>query len=174
MDQPYWKDPETGESYDEKIRAHVYMMLKYAGNMQHMIRSDYHTDDSVKDEFWYRASEKVPFYYLMKVSPEAVQNLMLDKYLENPINPLMFVEYNQTTAELDRTINCNLAYHKLRDDYFQEGSTARGNLLCVGNSNIGKSTLLNQMFNLQFEINTPRSKGLFHQSVDVIFADGDR
>ena len=83
-----------------------------------MIRSDYHTDDSVKDEFWYRASEKVPFYYLIKVSPKAVQNLMLDKYLENPINPLMFVEYNQTTAELERTINCNLAYHKLRDDYF--------------------------------------------------------
>ena len=55
---------------------------------------------------------------MIKVSPEAVQNLMLDKYLENPINPLMFVEYNQTTAELERTINCNLAYHKLRDDYF--------------------------------------------------------
>ena len=90
----------------------------------------------------------MPFYYLLKVSPEKVQKLMLDKYLENPVNPLMFVEYDQTVDYPVRRNNCDLAYHKLRDDYFSKGSIAKGNLLCIGNSNIGKSTLLNQMLNL--------------------------
>ena len=94
LERPYWESDEDSSSYDEKIRRHVYMMLKYAGNMQHMIRSDFYTDAKYKEEFWYRASEKVPFYYLLKVSPPEVQKLMLDKYLENPVNPLMFVEYN--------------------------------------------------------------------------------
>lgn len=49
----------------------------------------------------------------------------------------------------------------------------KGNLICIGNSNIGKSSLLNLMFNLQFELNCTGSKGLFHQSVDVTFAAGD-
>ena len=149
------------------------MMLKYAGNMQLTIGSDYHTSTKYQNDFWYRASEKVPFYYLLKVSPAKVQEMMLEKYLENPINPLMFVEYNQEKVSFDRTIHCNRAYHKLRDNYFDKGVAAKGNLLCIGNSNIGKSTLLNKMFNLQFELNCAGSKGLFHQSVDVTFAAGD-
>ena len=90
---PYWEEPR-GDNYDEKVRSHVYMMLKYAGNMQHMIRSEYHTDAQFREEFWYRASEKLPFYYLLKVSPPEVRKMMLEKYLENPLNPLMFIEYD--------------------------------------------------------------------------------
>ena len=108
------------------------------------------------------------------MSPPQVQKMMLDKYLENPMNPMMFIEYDQSVETPERTINCEQAYHKLREDYFEgDGSQVKGNLLCIGNPNIGKSTLLNQMFNLQFELNCPGSKGLFHQSVDVTFATGD-
>ena len=104
----------------------------------------------------------MPLYYLLKVSPAKVQQMMLEKYLENPINPLLFVEYNQEKVSFERTIHCDKAYHKLRDNYLETGIAAKGNLLCIGNSNIGKSSLLNEMFNLQFEVNCTRSKGLFH------------
>jgi len=38
----------------------------------------------------------------------------------------------------------------------------KGNLICVGNENIGKSALLNLMFGLKFELKCKGSTGLFH------------
>ena len=46
------------------------------------------------DKFFYQASAKVPFYYIYECSPNIRQELMA-KYLENPINPMMFVTYDQ-------------------------------------------------------------------------------
>ena len=49
----------------------------------------------------------------------------------------------------------------------------KANLLCIGNANIGKSYFINEMFGLQFESNCQGSTGLFHQSVDVTFANSE-
>ena len=70
------------------------MMLKYAGSLQLMIRSDLYTTDAYKNDFWYRASSKLPFYYVYYVSPPETQKMMMEKYLENPVNPLMLIEYD--------------------------------------------------------------------------------
>ena len=43
------------------------------------------------------------------------------------------------------------------------------NLLCIGSPTAGKSDRLNQMFSLQFELRHPRSCGLWHDSIDVVF-----
>ena len=122
------------------------MLLKYAGNMQLMIRSDLFTSDDYREQFWYRASSKLPFYYVYKISPRNLQTMMMDKYLENPVNPLMLIEYDVRNER--KIIYCDQAYNKLRDNSFALDSNLKGNLLCIGDPNIGKSTLLNQMFNL--------------------------
>ena len=106
-----------------------------------------------------------------KVSPPKLQSMMMDKYLENPVNPLMLIEYEHGTDM--RHIYVKEAYNKLRDNSFSVDPQLKGNLLCIGEPNIGKSYLLNQMFNLQFELKSKDSKGLFHDSVDVTFAVAD-
>ena len=35
----------------------------------------------------------MPFYFLYYACPEAVREEMMQKYLDNPINPLSFVTY---------------------------------------------------------------------------------
>ena len=40
--------------------------------------------------------------------------MMVDKYLENQINPLPLIEYDQTTTEIKRTFHLDLAYRKLK------------------------------------------------------------
>ena len=109
-----------------------------------------------------------------KVSPPKLQTMMMDKYLENPVNPLMLIEYDQRDDRLlKRTIYVKEAYNKLKENSFALDSQLKGNLLCIGDPNIGKSYLLNKMFNLQFELNQKGSYGLFHDSVDVTFAVAD-
>ena len=88
-----------------------------------------------------------------KVSPPKLQTMMMDKYLENPMNPLMLIEYDQRDGSQMRNIYVKEAYNKLKDNSFAVDSQLKGNLLCIGNPNIGKSYLLNKMFNLQFELN---------------------
>lgn len=88
-----------------------------------------------------------------KVSPPKLQTMMMDKYLENPVNPLMLIEYDQKDESQMRTIYVKEAYNKLKDNSFAVDSQLKGNLLCIGTPNIGKSYLLNKMFNLQFELN---------------------
>ena len=89
-----------------------------------------------------------------KVSPPKLQTMMMDKYLENPVNPLMLIEYDQRDDRLlKRTVYVKEAYNKLKENSFALDSQLKGNLLCIGDPNIGKSYLLNKMFNLQFELN---------------------
>ena len=129
------------------------MMLKYAGDMQLMVRSEFFTSEKYKEKFWYFASSKLPFYYMHKVSPPKLQTMMMDKYLENPVNPLMLIEYDQRDGSELRAVYVKEAYNKLKDNSFAVDSQLKGNLLCIGDPNIGKSYLLNKMFNLQFELN---------------------
>ena len=39
-------------------------------------------------------SGKALFYFILKCSPQ-VEKVMMSKYLENPLNTMMFVEYDQ-------------------------------------------------------------------------------
>ena len=68
----------------------------------------------------------------------------MDKYLENKINPLPIIEYNQTKAEIERVFNINLAYSKLKDPIIGKSEQpVKGNVLCVGDAHSGKSFFLN-------------------------------
>ena len=95
-------------------------------------------------------------------------------YLENPFNPVMFITYKQspnlenllpTDPNVERTFHLDTIYQKLRD--------ALPNLLCIGDRNSEKSTLLNTIFDVRFEVIhkavKEKSAGLFHDSVDALF-----
>ena len=75
------------------IRDMVTMNLKYRGNFKNLIASIYFIDEERKNEFFYQSSPKVPFYYMYETSPNIKKELMA-KFLENPINPMMFVTYD--------------------------------------------------------------------------------
>ena len=93
--KPYWEEEAFKDlSYDEVIRFHVYMLIKYAGRFERMIMADFHTSNKYKGNFWYRASPKLPLQYTLQVSPPNVRKLLIEKYLENPLNPLTLVEYD--------------------------------------------------------------------------------
>ena len=58
---PYWEDEALKDlSYDEIVRSQVYMLIKYAGRFERLIMSDYHTSDKFRNNFWFRASPKLP------------------------------------------------------------------------------------------------------------------
>ena len=82
------------KNFDEMIRESVNMMLKYRGNFDSLISSSFFIAEEQWHKFWYAASPKVPFYFIYKCSPN-IQNELMAKYLENPINPMMFVTYDQ-------------------------------------------------------------------------------
>ena len=79
--------------FDMMIRDMVTMLLKYRGNFKNLIASIYFIDEERKNEFFYQSSPKVPFYYMYETSPNIKKELMA-KFLENPINPMMFVTYD--------------------------------------------------------------------------------
>lgn len=95
------------------------------------------------------------------------------KYLENPINAVMFMQYDQLhngfeklekpVPQIERKFNISHLYNKLKSE------TAANNLLCIGSPSAGKSTSLNEMFAVSFEFLDPKACGLWHDSVDVIF-----
>ena len=75
------------------IREPVFKLLKYRGSFSNMITSKYFIDPQQKNEFFFKASQKVPFYLIYRCCPRIKKELMA-KYLENPFNPLMFISYN--------------------------------------------------------------------------------
>lgn len=173
--QYFYIDEETGKvkdrPFDVMIRDPVYKLLKYNGSFQSMVTSKYFIDSEQKNEFFYKASIKVPFYLIYECSPN-IQPELMAKYLENPFNPMMFVTYNQqvkdflslkpTDQQIQRQIHLNLAYKKFKH--------SAPNLLCFGSPSSRKSTLLNDIFGVQFEVCAPGSANLFHDSVDAIFS----
>ena len=76
------------------IRESVNMMLKYRGNFESLVSSDLFIGEEQMAKFYYQASSKVPFYFIYECSPH-IQKELMSKYLENPINPMMFVTYDQ-------------------------------------------------------------------------------
>lgn len=46
------------------IRDLVYMVLKYRGNFHNMLKSPYFINKEQKNEFFYKCSAKVPFYFI--------------------------------------------------------------------------------------------------------------
>ena len=59
-----------------------------------MMTQAYFTDKAYKDKLHYSASAKVPFYMIFFSSP-FIQDELVEKYLENPYNAFMFVQYDQ-------------------------------------------------------------------------------
>lgn len=139
--------------FDVMIRGAVYKLLKYRGSFYTMITSKYFIAPEQKKQFYYNASAKVPFYYIYK-SSLLIQNELMSKYLENPFNPMMFIEYKQDVKGFDelttddprveRTINVGLSYLKYKK--------AAPNLICIGNPCSGKSSLLNDILKAEFEV----------------------
>ena len=96
---------------------------------------------------------------------------MMEKYLDNPFNPMMFIEYKHNIEGFDelttddqrveRTINVGQTYSKYKN--------SSPNLICIGNPCSGKSSFLNDMLMVAFEVIEEKSIGLFHDSVDALF-----
>ena len=130
-------------------------------------------------------SAKALFYFILKCSPQ-IEKEMMSKYLENPLNPMMFVEYDQScegfmqldlsdpASNVKRIMHIDKAYHK----FDVEGVC---NVLSIGREGTRKSSLLNQVFGYQFETmmftydqKSPSHQcRLFHDAVDVVFASKD-
>ena len=111
---------------------------------------------------------------------------MIVKYLENPINPMIFVKYNQYVTEqrddgmtelknldevealdprIERTFYLDQAYNKFKKQV--------PNLICIGDFCSGKSTMLNDTFGLHFEVIEDGTASLFHDAVDAVFDSKD-
>ena len=93
------RDETTGElrqeRFDGMIRDLVYMLLKHRGDFHNMLTSDYFIDEVQKNEFFYKCSAKVPFYFIHECSPsQADADVLMSKYLENPFNAVMFMHYD--------------------------------------------------------------------------------
>ena len=95
----------------------------------------------------------------------------MNQYLQNVFNPVMLIRYDQTVNNLNqlactdpsvrRTIYLDHVYRNLKQGH--------PTLLCIGTPASRKSTMLNQMLEVQFEVMQEGSIGLFHDSVDAIF-----
>ena len=172
----YWEGQRDNDNFDEIIRPHVFMLLKYFGDFGQMVASQYFnacgankTADDTKIQ--HGASTKLPFMYVYETCPQDLKPVLMSKYLENQINPLPLIQYDQRSTDNKRTFHLKDAYDKLRSPYGGFDSTSpKGNLICVGNSRAGKSYFLNEMLKMQFELSNKTSLGLFHNSVEVTFA----
>lgn len=60
-----------------------------------MISHDFVQGEDQKDKIQYSCSQKLLFYYLLECSPHIEQQLV-EKYVQDPFNALMFVKYDQT------------------------------------------------------------------------------
>ena len=99
----YYHLDESGDmkekEFDEMIRDPVYMLLKYRGSFSAMITSPYFIETSQSNKFFFKSSPKVPFYLVYECSPK-IKDALMSKYLDNPINPMMFITYNQRVPDL--------------------------------------------------------------------------
>ena len=186
------------EPFDMVIRMAVFSALKYRGSFSSMIMSDYFICESQASAFYFKASHKVPFYFTYYAC-SGVSGELMKKYLENPINPLMFASYKQFIkdesgnniplddyvkseagvdlpidelmtkvagdAQIERTINLKLAYPKFKNQ--------APNLVCIGDGYSGKSSFLNDVFGLHFEVVNKDAAGLFHDGIDAVFDSKD-
>ena len=99
----------------------------------------------------------------------------MSKYLENPINAMMFITYNQNVPNLhsletndpsiERTCHMDIAYPKFKKK--------APSLFCFGSPQARKSCMINDIFGVEFEVLQEGSAGLFHDSVDAIFNSSD-
>ena len=171
-DQQFFKLDESRQ-LDEVVRKLVYNCLIYGGDLQSMMTQDYFFHNNFRDKYHYCASVKVPFYMVYHCSPW-IQEELASKYLENPLNAVMFMQYDQQhvgfenleepVPEIERQFNISHLYNKLKS------KEAPNNLLCIGSPLGGKSNQLNNMFAVNFELRDPNACGLWHDSVDVIFS----
>ena len=106
---------------------------------------------------FHNASDKAMFYFVLSCS-RGIEDELLAKYLENPLNAMIFVEYKQdepgfdveseSLEEVKRVLHINKTFAKF--EFCAARSTC--NLLCIGSPGRGKSTLLNDLFKLKFEV----------------------
>ena len=138
-----------------------------------MMTQAYFTDKAYKDKLHYSASAKVPFYMIFFSSPY-IQDELVEKYLENPCNAFMFVQYDQKhdciknnetmpDPQLERKFYMKHLYNKMKNE------KPTNNLLCIGDPKSGKSSRLNEIFNIGFETIDSAAVGLWHDSIDVLF-----
>ena len=66
------------------------MLLKYRGSFKNFITSPYFIESKQLNRFYYKASPKVPFYFIYECSPN-IQSALMTKYIDNPINPMMLI-----------------------------------------------------------------------------------
>ena len=88
-----------------------------------MMTSDYFVGKEFRNKYHYRASVKVPFYMVYHCSPW-IQEELAAKYLENPLNAVMFMQYNQLhdgfenleepNSQIERQFNISHLYNKLK------------------------------------------------------------
>ena len=98
--------------------------------------------------------------------------------MDNPINPIMFVTYDQSVPvdldelvkekedrkvdlRIERTIHLDISYSKFK--------TQAPTLLSFGSPECKKSSLLNDVFGTDFEVMQKGAAGLYHDSVDALF-----
>ena len=149
----------------------MFSLLKTKGELNSMIQNNYFQKTS-EGKFWYRCSPKLLFYFTMMCNP-GIEDQLIEKYVQEPQNVLMFIQYNQNMAgfqnlqeagdKVKRIFHIKHAYSMFNKE------TTTCNLLSIGDTQAGKSDFLEQMTGVKFEKNVPGSPLLFHDSVDLAF-----
>ena len=90
----------------------------------------------------------------------------------------MFLTYKQVPnlSNLEPS-SSNVQRKILMNEMYPKFKNAKPNVLCIGNPKSKKSSLLNHIFNLQFEVihegMYEDSACLFHDSIDAVFHSKD-
>lgn len=84
---------DESRHFDEVVREQVYNCLLYRGDFQMMMTQQYFIGEQFSDAYHFCASAKVPFYMIYHCSP-LIQDEMASKLLENPFNPISFMQYD--------------------------------------------------------------------------------
>ena len=111
----------------------MYSILKTRGDFAALISHDFVQGEGQKDKIQFSCSQKLLFYYLLECSPH-IEKQLVEKYVQNPFNPLMFVKYDQTDptyrikgpqggplqeadqpGQIKRTIYLEHTFNKFRD-----------------------------------------------------------
>lgn len=96
----------------------------------------------------------------------------MSDYLANPFNAQVFVSYNQQVPDFKKLVPDDERIERkinLRDAYPKFKCPNTPNLLCIGSTDAQKSTLLNQILGVRFEVKEEGMAGIFHDSVDALF-----
>ena len=101
---------------------------------------------------------------------------MMSKYLENPLNPLMIIEYDHDQDDYaEGIVGSTRRIMHLDKAFMKYTRNVDCNLICIGAPGIMKSTLLNEVFGIKHEVmdSNEHKCRMFHDSVDVTFASTD-